>query len=144
MRSPGLSIRQKVDVAIEQAHLFLLLWSSRSQASEWVGYEIETARRLGKRILPVLVEDVELPAELEDIEAVPLYQESDRWMGWLSSHIGAMGAGGGSTINWGTLAKAGVAAVFGLAALWADSKTGESGTKDTARPKRKKPRKART
>ena len=86
----------------------------------------------------MLIEDVELPAELEDIEAVPLYKESDRWMGWLSSHISAMAAGSGSTINWGTLAKAGVAAVFGLAALWADSKSSEPEPKKVTASRSKK------
>ena len=34
-----MSIRQKVDLAIEQAQVFLLLWSQRSESSEWVAYK---------------------------------------------------------------------------------------------------------
>jgi hypothetical protein len=121
-RSPGMSIRQKVDLAIEQSQLFLLLWSGRSESSEWVSYEVETALRLGRRILPVLVEDVELPAGIRDIEAVPLYQDPDRWMQWLASHVNGMAAPARAGFTWATVAKAGLAAVVGLAAAWSESK----------------------
>jgi len=147
-RSPGLSIRQKVDLAIQQCHLFLLLWSERSESSEWVAYEIETAVHLGKDILPVLVENVDLPASIRDIEAVPLHQDSDRSMNWLVSHMNdratAATQTGSCGFNWTALAKVGVAAAMGLATAW--TRFGEKPKSlkkppQARRKSRKKPRK---
>ena len=125
VRSPGMSIRQKVNLAIEQAQVFLLLWTHRSRTSEWVAYEIETALRMKKRVIPVLVEDVELPDVLSDIEAVPLYRDSSRYMNEIAAQLAAMAAPafrvGPLSFTWGSLAKAGLAAALGLAAAWSDS-----------------------
>lgn len=117
-RTPGESIQQKVDVAISHCHVFLLLWTARSQSSEWVGYEIETARRMNKRLLPVLVENVPLPRSIRDVEAVPFYRDSDRGMTWLSAYFGQMAESAASRggFNWGTLLRGGIAAAIGLAA----------------------------
>ena len=125
VRSPGMSIRQKVDLAIEQAQVFLLLWSQRSESSEWVAYEIDVARRLKKPLIPVLIEDVELPDALRDIEAVPLYRDSSYYMDQIASQLAAMATPalriGPLAVSWRSIAKAGVAAALGLAAAWSDS-----------------------
>jgi hypothetical protein len=125
VRSPGMSIRQKVNVAIEQAQVFLLLWTHRSKSSEWVAYEIETALRMKKRVVPVLVEDVELPDVLRDIEAVPLYRDSSYHMNLIAAQLATMAAPavriGPVSLTWRSLAKAGLAAALGLAAAWSDT-----------------------
>ena len=125
VRSPGMSIRQKVDLAIEQAQVFLLLWSQRSESSKWVAYEIDVARRLKKPLIPVLIEDVELPDALRDIEAVPLYRDSGYYMDLIASQLANMAAPavriGPLSFTWRSIAKAGLAAALGLAAAWSDS-----------------------
>jgi hypothetical protein len=125
VRSPGMSIRQKVNLAIEQAQVFLLLWSHRSESSEWVAYEVETALRLKKRVIPVLIEDVELPDALRDIEAVPLYRDSSHYMNLIAAQLVTMAAPavriGPVNLTWRSIAKAGFAAALGLAAAWSDT-----------------------
>jgi hypothetical protein len=130
-RTPGQSIQQKVDAAIAHCHVFLLLWTARSQASEWVGYEIETAQRMGRRVLPVLVENVVLPRSLRDVEAVPFYLDSDRGMAWLTRYFGQMASAStarGGGVNWGALVKGGLVAAIGVAAAaMTESKDGGDG-----------------
>ena len=126
VKTPGMSIRQKVDIALRQAQVFLLLWSERSQESSWVSYEIEAALKLQKHIIPVLVEDIELPGVLADIEAVPLYRDSRANMHLIADLLRAMATPplerpGPLGFSWRTIAKAGLAAAIGLAAAWSDS-----------------------
>jgi hypothetical protein len=143
VRSPGMSIRQKVDLAIEQAQVFLLLWSQRSESSEWVAHEIDVALRLGKPVIPVLIEDVELPEALSDIEAVPLYRDSSYYMNLIAARLAAMATPtlkiGPLAFSWGSIAKAGIAAALGLAAAWSDSteKPAATPAKEPARARRK-------
>jgi hypothetical protein len=86
-----------------------------------VNYEIDTSLNMRKRILPVLLEDVDLPASIHDIEAVPLFQDPDRAMDWLSRYVAQLAsgvpAGSGGGFKWANLIKAGllVAGLFAAA-----------------------------
>jgi hypothetical protein len=136
VKTPGTSIHQKVDLALQQAHVFLLLWSERSQASKWVSYEIDTALRLEKRILPVLVDGCALPESLADIEAVPLYKDSRNNMHLIAERLRTVAAPKPRPLgfSWASIAKAGLAAAIGLAAAWS-----ESSAKAAPKPGKKAP-----
>lgn len=52
---------------IRNCAVVLLLWSSSSRSSPWVDKEWRTARRLGKRVIPYVLDGAKLPAELEGV-----------------------------------------------------------------------------
>ena len=115
------------------------------------GVQIDVALRLKKPLIPVLIEDVELPEALSDIEAVPLYRDSSYYMNLIASQLAAMAAPalriGPLALSWGSIAKAGLAAALGLAAMWSDSSEKPAATPSKERaPARRKtartPRKA--
>lgn len=137
MATPGMSISDKVFLhGLNQCDVFLLLWSHHAADSAWVSREIEAARRLGKRIVPMLLaEDAELPPALEDIEAVPLYKNPEAGMAWLARHLAQQAvpwwqrALAGRSPSVGKLLAAGVAIGVGLLASASDeSKPSPKGT----------------
>lgn len=70
---PGDSIVGKVNEALGLADTVLLLWSENAAHSRWVNSEMETAiaRRLSDgsvRIIPVRLDDTELPALLQPLK----------------------------------------------------------------------------
>src|SRR6266513_3041775 len=67
--SPGQSLPQEIRHAIEGCHLFLLVWSTNAQSSEWVPQEIGVATGLRKPIMPVVLHaGLRLPAFLSDLK----------------------------------------------------------------------------
>ena len=64
---PGQAFRKKIVETIRSADYFLVLLSADSAASEWVLDEVEYAKRLHKRILPIYAEETKLPDELDMI-----------------------------------------------------------------------------
>ena len=60
---------EKILSAIERSDYFLLLWSHRSRQSRWVEKEWNHAFRLGKKIIPVLLDNTPLPMVLESTHA---------------------------------------------------------------------------
>lgn len=56
----GSSYAEEIPIAIENSKVFVLILSSRSQASRWVKRELDMAIGLGKTVLPFMVERFEL------------------------------------------------------------------------------------
>lgn len=63
----GETFRKKIVEAIRDSDYFVVLLSGDSILSEWVLDEVEYAKRLHKRILPVYAEETKLPDELDMI-----------------------------------------------------------------------------
>lgn len=64
---PGEIYRKKIVDTIRNSDYFIVLLSSFSVRSEWVMDEVEFAKKQHKRILPIYLDDVELPDELDMI-----------------------------------------------------------------------------
>lgn len=74
-------IVQELDGAIftrlERGGYVVLFWSVAASKSEWVRFETERAyAKYPNRIIPALMDRVELPPMLENVEAVQLYQDN--------------------------------------------------------------------
>ncbi len=67
---PGVPWRATIAQAICAADVVLLVWSARAAASVEVEREIETVRRCGVRVVPVLIDDTPLPADLAGVQGV--------------------------------------------------------------------------
>ncbi len=68
----GRSWRQVLEDALRDMRCMVVLWSKNSVESPWVAEEAEEARRLGKTIVPVLIEAVEPPIGFRAIQAADL------------------------------------------------------------------------
>lgn len=64
---PGEEYRKRIASAIRHADYFVVLLSEKSVCSEWVLDEVEYAKKLRKKILPIWIEEVELPENLDMI-----------------------------------------------------------------------------
>ena len=62
--------------AIHEARHVIVLWSAHSVESPWVAEEAEQGRALGKSLIPVLIEAVELPIGFRTIQAADLTEWS--------------------------------------------------------------------
>ena len=58
--------------ALSEMRCMIVLWSAHSVESPWVAEEAEEARRLGKTLVPVLIERVEPPMGFRTIQAADL------------------------------------------------------------------------
>ncbi len=65
--TPGETFRKRIVETIQSADYFIVLLSEDSVSSEWVMDEVEYAKRLHKRILPIYAEETKLPDELDMI-----------------------------------------------------------------------------
>ena len=70
----GRTWRSVLEDALEQSRCMLVLWSEHSVASPWVAEEAEEARRLGKPLVPVLLDRVEPPIGFRSIQCADLAQ----------------------------------------------------------------------
>lgn len=64
---PGEEYRKRIASTIRDADFFAVLLSETSVRSEWVLDEVEYAKKMRKKILPIYIEDVELPEDLDMI-----------------------------------------------------------------------------
>jgi len=64
---PGEVYRKRIAEVITGSEYFMVLISSASAASEWVLDEVEYAKKLHKKIIPVWLEDVVLPGDVDMI-----------------------------------------------------------------------------
>ena len=64
---PGEIYRKKIAGVIRDANYFILLLSNAAANSDWVYDELEYAKKLRKRILPIWIEDVDVPDDLDMI-----------------------------------------------------------------------------
>jgi hypothetical protein len=88
--SPGQSLSQEIRHAIEGCHLFLLVWSTNAQSSEWVPQEIGVATGLRKPIMPVVLHaGLRLPAFLSDLKFLELYKNPEGAVAWLQTFVAA-------------------------------------------------------
>ena len=84
----GESLVGKIYSAIRQSDLFLLMWSSNSQDSEWVAREIELARSENKTIVPIKLDDEsELPGVLSDTKYLPYHEEPEKILNWIHTTV---------------------------------------------------------
>ncbi len=81
---PGKSFSQVIKEALDNAKCVVVLWSSKSAESDWV--QNEAAEGFQRKILvPVLIEDVQIPFEFRRIQAADLIDwKTDR------SHLGVV------------------------------------------------------
>lgn len=85
---PGQSLPAEIRRAIETCDLFLLVWSTNAQSSEWVPQEIGIATGLKKLIMPVVLHGgLKLPAFLSDLKYLKLYENPGAAMGWLQKFV---------------------------------------------------------
>lgn len=68
----GRTWRQVLQDALRDMRCMVVLWSKNSVESSWVAEEAEEARRLGKTIVPILLERVEPPIGFRAIQAADL------------------------------------------------------------------------
>lgn len=73
----GRTWRSMLEDALREMRCMVVLWSHSSVNSPWVTEEAEEARRLGKTIVPVLIQAVEPPIGFRAIQAADLA----RWDG---------------------------------------------------------------
>ncbi len=64
---PGEEYRKRIAAAIRAVDYFIVLLSEKSVCSDWVLDEVEYAKKLRKKILPIWIEKVELPENLDMI-----------------------------------------------------------------------------
>ena len=64
---PGEVYRKKIASVIRNAGYFILLLSQASANSDWVLDEVEYAKKCRKRILPIWIENVDVPDDLDMI-----------------------------------------------------------------------------
>ena len=64
---PGEVYRKRIAEVIRDAGYFIILLSNSSVRSDWVLDEVEYAKKLRKRILPIWIENVEIPDDLDMI-----------------------------------------------------------------------------
>lgn len=74
---PGDRISEKIQKAIKGSEYFVVLLSQNSLKSKWVSTELGAALRkatgkTGSRIIPVILEDVQLPTDIRDILYIDL------------------------------------------------------------------------
>lgn len=68
----GSTWRSVLEDALREMRCLVVLWSENSVQSQWVTEEAEEARRLGKTIVPVLLQRVEPPIGFRAIQAADL------------------------------------------------------------------------
>lgn len=74
---PGDSIVGGIEAGLQEANVFVLLWSEQAAASNWVGAELRAFIRkriddTGMRIVPLMVDDTQLPALVADYRGFDL------------------------------------------------------------------------
>ncbi len=63
--TPGEVFRKKIAEVIRDSGYFIILLSESSIRSDWVLDEVEYAKKLHKKILPIWIDNVELPDDLD-------------------------------------------------------------------------------
>jgi hypothetical protein len=72
----GTKWQTEIDLAIDASDAVVVFWSLTAAQSPEVAREVEVATRLGKDIVPVLLDDIPLSAELAEFQGVLL---ADLW-----------------------------------------------------------------
>ena len=86
--SPGAQLAKEIEAAIAACDLFVLLWSSNSRASEWVGQELGIAKAHGKQVLPVVMEEgLQLPGFIKDLKYLSAHKNPQKALAWLRTNV---------------------------------------------------------
>lgn len=86
--SYGENIPQKIIKAINSCDLFVLLWSQNARNSDWVQQEIGITKARNKKILPLLLHrGITLPAFIQELKYLPVYENPIDAYSWLQQHI---------------------------------------------------------
>ncbi|NOU41417.1 MAG: toll/interleukin-1 receptor domain-containing protein [Methylotenera sp.] len=73
---PSELLTEKISSAIAACDLFILLWSAKAKASDWVPQEIGKAHSLNKIILPLILDEgLELPGFISGLKYLPVYRD---------------------------------------------------------------------
>lgn len=67
---PGTKWRQQLDTAISNSRILVVFWCSHSRSSEEVKKEYTAAIEQHKDVLPLLIDDTPLPAELAEYQYI--------------------------------------------------------------------------
>ena len=76
---PSQSFVEKINSALNSCNVFILLWSKSAERSEWCKIEWTTAFALKKPIVPILLDDTELPAVLRRIHYIDFRYTKDNY-----------------------------------------------------------------
>lgn len=77
---PGTDWTRWLETALMQSHVVALLWSSDAARSKWIDREIAFAQQSGKPIVPVLLEPIDCPQRLPQIQAIRAYEDPAGWV----------------------------------------------------------------
>lgn len=64
---PGENLREKISSKIEKSDLFLVVLSQNYVSSQWYKQELDIASKYNKKVLPLLIDKIEVPRELESL-----------------------------------------------------------------------------
>lgn len=85
---PGESLPTKIIKAIESCDLFLLLWSSNAQNSEWVPQEIGIAKAHRREIMPVVLHSgIGLTGFIKELKYLHWYRDPTAAIVWLNGFV---------------------------------------------------------
>lgn len=85
---PSELLSEKISAAIVDCDLFVLLWSAKAKASDWVPQEIGKAHSLQKTILPlVLDEGLDLPGFISGLKYLPVYLDPQASMAQVQEFV---------------------------------------------------------
>lgn len=74
--APSEQLSDRISAEIAACDLFVLLWSAKAKASDWVPQEIGKAHSLHKTILPLVLEEgLELPGFISGLKYEPVYRD---------------------------------------------------------------------
>ena len=91
----GDSLKERLDVALDEADFFIIILSSHAVKSDWVKYELAEAVKLFanrtlKKIIPIKYRECEIPAELEKLLYTDLSKETVKIIGKKVKIIGGV------------------------------------------------------
>ncbi len=71
--APGDRWQQKLEVALNKADKICVFWCLHSKKSEWVEREWRSAHRMGKKIIPLLLDSTPLTPELSEYQYIDFF-----------------------------------------------------------------------
>jgi hypothetical protein len=85
--APGEKLPEKIEAAIRECDLFVLLWSEDAEKSKWVPIELGLAQGLEKPLLPILLSaNTPLPPFFRDLKYIDAVANPDAFI-QARSHI---------------------------------------------------------
>jgi TIR domain len=73
---PGDEWEQRIDHALQASDIVFVFWTKAASTSREVKKEYEKAYDLGKRIVPVLFDDIRLPPKLDRYQAIKFNEKA--------------------------------------------------------------------